>query len=158
KSNSSLYTRFCNHLEKGCNIVIGLMLAVLVIVISLQVFSRFMNKPLLWTVDVSVILMNWFTLIGTAICVRKGTLFTIHIFPETMRKTTIGLNYLTIVSTLSLGLFFLIIGTQFVLETKSGVSGMARIPLPVTYSSLPLSGLLVSIFSVEHFLKSIRKE
>jgi|SRR5699024_6742502 len=149
KKALSIYTICCDVLEKIVNTLLVIVMGGLVISISLQVFSRMAKNSLLWTEDMGIILMAWLTFLGITICFRKKEIFTVHIWPDNWRIITILLNILTVLMVLSLSIFFLFEGFDYVLNTSGGTTGMARIPKPVLYVSLPLTSIIMILFSLE---------
>ncbi|NEU31901.1 TRAP transporter small permease subunit [bacterium LRH843] len=150
-----MYSRLCDWIERFINGALVITLAALIIVVSLQIFSRMMNASLLWTVDVGILLLIWSTLLATGIGIRKNSHFVIDLWPEHWKRWSTILTFLSLVTIMVLSVCFLIEGTKYVLDVRGGTSGMAKIPLPVLYSALPVGGFLILLFSIEQLLKTV---
>ena len=60
-------------LARALDILIGVLMIVLVVVIGMQIVSRFVfNKPLIWTEEFARWLMIWMAFLAIPVCVKKN--------------------------------------------------------------------------------------
>jgi TRAP-type C4-dicarboxylate transport system permease small subunit len=74
-----------NH---AVGIVLAVMLAVMTVLITWQVFARFVvGDSLTFSEEVSRFLMIWLTLLGSAYAVRRGSLLAVELLPDLLHGT-----------------------------------------------------------------------
>lgn len=142
----SLFFRFLDKFEDtSVTILYGLM----VVVIFLQVFFRFVVKSSLpWSEEVARYIMAYAIFIGAAIAAKEGAhigiLAVVNKFPKSAEKYTKTFAMLVsfIFSVVLIYLAFLIV--QFLVVTGQK-SPALRIPIWMAYLSVPLGAVLMSI-------------
>jgi TRAP-type C4-dicarboxylate transport system permease small subunit len=81
-----LYVRVMDAINHSVGIVLAVMLAVMTVLITWQVFARFVvGDSLTFSEEVSRFLMIWLTLLGAAYAVRRGTLLAVEILPDLLK-------------------------------------------------------------------------
>lgn len=153
-----VYSRVCEWIERLTNAVLVVVLTGLIVVISLQVFSRMFNITLLWTVDIGILLLMWSTFLAAGTGVRHNSHFVIDLWPESWKKLSFVLTLFTGIAVLFLGIVFFTGGLNYVSDIKGATSGMTKLPLSYLISALPVGSILIIIFSVEQMLKAIVEE
>ncbi len=133
-------------------------LLVMTAVIGWQVFARYiLNDSTAWAESLAQLLMIWFVLFAAAAGVREG--FHIRITVVANAASGRRRRVLHAVSHAVVGLFGLgmaIWGTELMLATWAHEIPALNLPRGVAYIPIPLSGVLIAWFSVEHIVADLR--
>ena len=143
------------RINRILEIALIFILSILVIDVLWQVFSRYvLSSPSSFTDELAGYLLIWVSLLGAAYVAGRQEHLAIDILLQrsrpARRKRIQLLIYLVI---LVFALTVMVIGgiwlvyTRFVLDVKSAA---LELPLGYVYIVLPLSGLLISYFSIIH--------
>ncbi len=135
------------------------MLVGLLIVVSLQVISRFIIKsPIQWTEEGSRFIFFWVALMGACVSVKTKKHFTISVYePGNFRNKTIRLAAELIPDIIVLGFCILLTwyGWQYFTSgfTRRGI----EVPLQMSwvYAALPVSGVTMALYTVNNILITI---
>jgi len=136
-------------------------MSILVIDVLWQVFSRYvLNSPSSFTDELAGYLLIWVGLLGAAYVSGKKEHLAIDIlYQRSNKKTKKILNIIIDIVIIIFALTVLIIGgawlsyTRFALDVKSAALGLQ---LGYIYLILPVSGLLITYFALDSFLKNIK--
>jgi len=154
-------------LKKINNVIEYVLLKFLIIIMSiliistfLQVFSRYVLKnPFVWTTEVSTFVFIWMVFMGASVGVKRCDHFVVEIIynitPQRAHKYILIFSHLCI---LSVSLILLISGYKFSLMGLSNVSSTLRISMFYMYCSVFLSGLFMTLFSIENIIKIFKKQ
>jgi TRAP-type transport system small permease protein len=89
KKSLRIYVRLMDGINHVVGLVLALMLAVMSVLITWQVFARFVaGNSLTFSEEVSRFLMIWLTLLGAAYAVRRGTLLAVDLLPDLLKGRT----------------------------------------------------------------------
>ncbi|MGE0800998.1 MAG: TRAP transporter small permease [Lautropia sp.] len=132
--------------------------AVLVIPVSMQIFSRYTDliPPYIWTEELARFLFIWMIMIGAMIGVRENAHFNIDVWPRLTARGTAVLNLLTQIFTLVFALVFIEAGWEFTMFAIYRTSELADLPLWLIHMAWPLTGLVWILFLGEQFLDNLR--
>ena len=149
-------------LDKFLEFLTATVMAVLVIVVTWQVITRFiMNNPSSWTEELAIYLMIWIGLLGAAVALN--------------RKAHLGIDYfvgkLSMKSYLitQLFVFFCIAGFSITVLVIGGLklvtinlinnqtSPALGIKVAYVYLAVPISGFFITLYSIEFFIESLLK-
>lgn len=153
---SNKILKLLNSLERIITAVTAIIMIVLSILITYQVFGRYVlrNSPF-WIEEISVVTMMWIGLLGGAGAVWTDTHMSLELvvsrLPERIRVWQKALVDIII------GLFAWFImnqGMVLVQKTMSGTMPTLSIPLGYTYLILPIAGGLTVLFA---FFKGINR-
>ena len=142
----------------------SLLLAIMVIVICWEIFSRFFSKYIpginsTWTEEVAMVMMVWFGMTGAAIGIRKashiGVEFVVALFPKKIGQVLAILVDLIVIG---FSVFLLVYGFKFAKE-------MAEVFLTATelsrgyfvYSAVPVAAILMILFGLEAMAKDVAR-
>lgn len=138
-----------------CEVLISVLLGAIVVALACSVFWRyFLNSPIVWSEDFSLLCLVWMTLLGAPIGMRGG-----HIAADFLLQSLPGLvarwvSLLTSLGVLFVALTIVIYGIPFVKQ------GMARIVPSIdwlsfgyVYLSLPVGFALLLPLCVEGILR-----
>ena len=153
---------FIEKINKLLEKILILLMSVLVIDVLWQVFSRYiLNSPSSFTDELAGYLLIWVGLLGAAYVSGKKEHLAIDIlYQRSNLKTQKVLNIIIDIVIILFAFTVLIIGgtwlsyTRFALDVKSAALGLQ---LGYIYLILPISGLLISYFALDSFLKNIKK-
>ncbi|QTL96717.1 TRAP transporter small permease subunit [Iocasia frigidifontis] len=146
-----------NGLEKVITIITGIMILLLTLLISWQVFSRYvLNTGQFWAEELAVISMMWIGFLGAA-----GALWTdshiglnlfVQRFPESLQLCLCVLRNI-ILTAFSLILFYN--GIILVKRTMGGTLSALGFSIGYSYLIVPVSGLLLVLFAIIKSAKEI---
>ncbi|MDR3560445.1 MAG: TRAP transporter small permease [Negativicutes bacterium] len=132
----------------------------MVALVSYQVFQRYVlhyTPP--WSEELSVYLMIWFGIIGIAVGVRRNAHMSLHFFADLMPlKVQNVLTYVRYCLILIYCSFLTVEGLKMVELTMSQRSPAMGMPVGFVYLALPVSTVLIILFTLEALGKSIRKK
>lgn len=139
-----------NKLECIITRITAIMIILLSILVSWQVFARYvLNTGQFWAEEVSITTMMWIAFLGASGGIwtnsHIGLRFFIGLLPDKLRKIINIINYL-IVSIFSLLLFNY--GIILVQKTMGGRLSATNIPIGHAYLIIPVSTAFMVIFSL----------
>lgn len=134
-----------------------IVLLVMVLIISAQVFSRnFLKYSIRWSEEVALLLMVWMAFIGTAIGVSNDLHISITIFydrfPKGLQKIIARINQFV---TFVFGIFLLYYGARMVASTVTSTLPATKWPSFIFYLMIPVSGFYICHYT---FLKLFNLE
>ncbi len=138
--------------------VIAVLLAVLVIPVSMQVFSRFTHiiPHYIWTEEMARFLFVWVIMLGSMLGVRENTHFDVDVWPRLSPRADARLRLLTRLAVLALALVFVWAGIEFTQFAWYRISELAELPLWLIHIAWPLTGLFWIAFVGEQVVDDWR--
>ena len=132
--------------------------AVLIIPVSLQIFSRFtaLIPSYIWTEEMARFFFIWMIMIGSMVGVRDGAHFDVDLWPELKPRANALLRIFTSAFVLVFALIFIWYGIKFVQFGWSQNSELAELPMPYIFAAWPMAGLTWVLFLGERFLADWR--
>ena len=148
-------------LDRGLEGLVATIMAVLVLDVLWQVFTRFvLRNPSAWTDELATFLLIWVGLLGACVALKRRAHLGIDYFvakaPPRMKKT------LELLALVLVALFAVLVlgcgGMALVLRTLAldQVSPALGIKMGYVYLALPISGLFLFLYSVEAFIERSR--
>jgi len=139
--------------DKILEIFLVILLAVLVIDVVWQVFSRYiLNSPSSFTDELARILLIWVGILGAAWATGKKMHLAIDFFIDKFnRKNRRLINKLIHFSVALFALFVMIIGGGnliYMLLKLGNTTAALSLPIGYVYSVIPISGLLIVYYSL----------
>jgi TRAP-type C4-dicarboxylate transport system permease small subunit len=133
-------------------------LVVMTAIIGWQVFGRFvLNSSPSWAEQAALTLMIWYVFFAAAAGVREGFHIRILAFqtalPDRPRRIVRLVAHLVVGAC---GLAMALWGGELVARTWSHVIPTLGLPRGVAYLPLPLSGLLIAVFTLELIMEDAR--
>lgn len=144
---------FKSKLDKIVGVMLMVIMAVMVMNVTWQVFSRYViQSPSSFTDELSRYLLVWLGMLGAAYVAGQGNHLAIDILPtkltgEAKRKLLMVINVviiLFVIPVMIMGGTNLVYIT-FILEQKSAT---LQLPLAYVYMMIPFSGLLVLFYQL----------
>jgi TRAP-type C4-dicarboxylate transport system permease small subunit len=149
------FRRAMDLLYMGCVIVAGLCLVAIAVVIPYGVYMRYIvNRSASWPEPMAILLTIVLTFIGGAACYRTGTHMRVTLVRSSMPAVVErGMTVLAELLMAALAMFMLIDGTNLVQATWfQGVAEFPAIRVGVSYLPIPISGVVLMLFVLEHLL------
>ena len=149
-------------IDKLLEKVLILILSIMLISVIWQVFSRFiLQAPSTITDEISSFSLIWLGLLGAAYATGQKLHLAIDLIPPTtVQKNALFYNGIVFLSVFLFGFLVMVIGgarlcwLTFIFEQKSAT---LEIPLGYIYLVVPLSGILVSYYSLYLLALSTKK-
>jgi TRAP-type C4-dicarboxylate transport system permease small subunit len=148
-------------LDRALETLVALVMAVLVLDVSWQVFTRFILKdPSTWTDELATFLLIWVSLLGAAVALKRGAHLGMDYFVE--RMSPHRRRYVAVFVYICTGLFSLCVMTvggatlvvrKLQLQETSPALGL---DLGYVYLALPISGFFLTLYSIELLADSVR--
>lgn len=150
------YTRFLSGLFQVLKIVLTILMGVLIIPVTLQIFSRYVGfiPRYIWTEELARFCFIWIILVGSMIAMRDNEHFEVDLLPEpkTNRGKAVGLIFVDTM-TLTLAMIFIVWGWPLVKFGLLQTSEMAELPMVLIYSAWPVTGIVWVLFLSERFVE-----
>jgi TRAP-type C4-dicarboxylate transport system permease small subunit len=156
---AAVLARILAPLSRACLWIAALGLVLMSASVAWQVFGRkVLNDSPSWTEPGALLLMSWFIILGSAVCVREGEHMGfdigLHYAPPPLRFLMKAVSHILIII---FGGYMAIYGWQLMAKTWS--AKMAGIALPQGMDYLPLvgGGVLISLFAFENLVNQIAR-
>jgi TRAP-type C4-dicarboxylate transport system permease small subunit len=132
--------------------------AVLVIPVSLQIFSRYTEliPSYIWTEEMARFLFIWMIMLGAMTGIRDSAHFDVDLWPELKPKANALLKIVSSVFVLAFALVFIWYGIKFVQFGWHQDSELAELPMTYIFVAWPLAGVTWVLFLGEAFIVNLR--
>jgi TRAP-type C4-dicarboxylate transport system permease small subunit len=144
-------------LEWGLMILCGVCLMGVSASVLLDVFTREIGRPWLWLQEVTATFFTYGVFIGTAVATRRND----HLYLTAMTEAMTG-NLRRFFEVFNRGIVLLVGVAMVVFGWQNFLSGFGSFrmpsmtPIASLYAAIPLSGLLVALFSLEQIVNGLR--
>lgn len=135
-------------LTRGTQIMVALLLASMVIVIWISVFTRYvMNDPISWGEQVAKYLMIWAAFLGASIGIREGSHIAVNVLvdmlPRVLQRVVAVIVLLITVSFLGGCVYF---GVNFAIKVSGHTDPMVgEMSMAWPYSAIPVGCVLMLV-------------
>jgi TRAP-type C4-dicarboxylate transport system permease small subunit len=131
--------------------------AILVIPVSLQIFSRYTSliPSYIWTEEMARFLFVWTIMIGAMIGVREATHFEVDVWPRLPPRGEAMARLMGRLGVLAAALVFVWAGIHFTQFAWHRISELAELPLWLIYVAWPITGVTWLVFLGEQVLDDI---
>jgi TRAP-type C4-dicarboxylate transport system permease small subunit len=125
--------------------------AVLIIPVSLQIFSRYTQliPSYIWTEEMARFLFVWMVMIGSMVGVREGSHFDVDVWPTLGAKANAALQIVSSLFMLALAIVFMWAGWEFTRFAWNRFSELAELPLWMIHLAWPIAGFSWFVFQSE---------
>ena len=152
------YAKAMNVLSKGVLYFTGILLVLMVITISWQVYTRFlMDASSPWSEQLTLVFMIYFGFFGATIAYREGLhigiRFLINKFSDKARRTVFFILDLFLIV---FAFWLIIYGTQLTVAMMDQTLPALEIPVAYSYLPIPLSGVVFLLFVIENLIDNIK--
>ncbi len=149
-------------------------IAILVIPVTLQIFSRFEVPPLpswlqwlplsegpilphyIWTEEMARFLFIWTIMIGAMIALRESLHFEVDVWPRVKPRIEATVKLVSKLGVLAFALVFVWAGIEFTEFAWNRISELAELPLWLIHVAWPLAGVTWVVFLGEQFVDDLR--
>lgn len=152
------WRRFTAAWSKLLQWLLAASVAILIIPVSLQIFSRYtaLIPSYIWTEEMARFLFVWMVMIGAMLGVREGAHFIVDVWPSNRGRVSAALNLFALLATLVFALVFVAFGIEFTRFGWNRISELAELPLWLIHVAWPLTGLTWVVFLGEQFVDQWR--
>jgi TRAP-type C4-dicarboxylate transport system permease small subunit len=132
--------------------------AILVIPVSLQIFSRFTGliPSYIWTEEMARFLFIWTIMIGAMIGIRENTHFEVDLWPRLGARGEAAVRLLVSFAMLAFAFVFIWSGIEFTRFAWNRISELAELPLWLIHIAWPITGITSVIFLAERVHDDLR--
>ena len=154
----NLWRRFTQVYATLLSWLLALSVAILVIPVSLQIFSRYtaLIPSYIWTEEMARFLFIWTIMIGAMIGVRESTHFEVDVWPRLSERAEALVRLLGRLGVLAAALVFVWAGYQFTTQAWHRISELAELPLWLIYVAWPVTGVTWLVFLGEQVVGDLR--
>jgi TRAP-type C4-dicarboxylate transport system permease small subunit len=139
-------------------VLLAAMLAILIIPVTLQIFSRFTHliPHYIWTEEMARFLFVWTIMIGSIVGVRESAHFDVDIWPRLSPKQNAALRLFSRFCVLLIAVVFLWMGIEFTEQAIYRISELAELPLWIIHVAWPIAGASWLLFLGEQIHDDLR--
>jgi|SRR5581483_1315030 len=154
----SAWRRFTQFYADALSFVMAVSVAILVVPVSLQIFSRYtaLIPSYIWTEEMARFLFIWTIMIGAMIGVRESTHFEVDVWPRVPPRGEAFGRLLGRLGVLAMALIFIYAGIEFTQFAWRRTSELADLPLWLIHIAWPVTGVTWVIFLGEQFLDDLK--
>ena len=149
--------KFLDIWQKVLTWVMASAVAVLIIPVSIQIFSRFTEliPAYIWTEELSRFCFIWMVMIGAMIGLRERLHFDVDVWPKLSPRRDALLRLISNVFVLAYTGVMIWWGIEFTKFGWNQTSELAELPMWLIFIAWPLTGISWLMFLVEAFLRDI---
>lgn len=138
-------------LARGIAFLLIVAIAVLVVPVSLQIFSRYTDAipAYIWTEELARFCLVYAVMLGAMLAVREGTHFTVDVFPRLSPRSEAKVELLSGAFVVVFALVLLWWGWEFTEFAIYRISELAELPLWLIHMAWPIAGLVWLLFQTE---------
>lgn len=147
-------------LDKFLEVLLMFSVAVLVVDVLWQVFTRFvMSNPSSWTEELATFLLIWVSLLGAAVALGRGAHLGIDYFTHKLNERNRIQTELFVFAVVSLFSFLVMVsgGISLVRQTLAlkQISVALHIPMGYVYLAIPISGVFLVLYGMIGFFERV---
>ena len=133
-------------------------IAVLVIPVSLQIFSRYTEliPSYIWTEEMARFLFVWMIMIGAMLGIHEGRHFEVDVWPRLAPRPQAALRLVSNVAVLVFALVFVWAGWTFTTFAWNRISELAELPLWLIHVAWPIAGATWVLFLGERMWDNVK--
>jgi TRAP-type C4-dicarboxylate transport system permease small subunit len=154
----SPWRRFLAAYQAFLGILVSVLIALLVIPVTFQIFSRFTHfiPHYIWTEEMARFMFIWAIMVGAMIGVRDGSHFDVDLLPTLPPRANAALKLVTDVAMLIFALVFAFEGIEFTEFAWNRTSELADLPLWMIHIAWPVAGFTFILFLAEQMYDHLR--
>ncbi|NBX89296.1 MAG: TRAP transporter small permease [Betaproteobacteria bacterium] len=140
-------------------VILGCAVLLLMVPVSLQVFSRFTNliPSYMWTEELSRFLFIWMVMIGATVGVREGLHFDVDVWANPKPQTSLILKLISNLLIVAFSSVILYWGIKFTQFGWYQTSELADMPMWLIFIAWPVCGFFWLVFLLEACLQDVRR-
>ena len=132
--------------------------AVLIIPVSLQIFSRYTSliPSYIWTEEMARFMFVWTIMIGAMVGVREAQHFEVDVWPDLSRRSEAAVRIAARLGILAMAVVFVWAGLEFTRFAWNRTSELADLPLWMIHVAWPVAGVTWIVFAGEQIVDEMR--
>src|SRR5947209_6655868 len=145
-------------ISRALQVVLTLLLAVMLVPVTLQIFSRFFDfiPRYIWTEEVARFCLMWLIMLGASLAVRDGTHFDVDVLPQPKSPQAKAVARLLVhIPMLLVALIFIAFGWRFAAFGYDQNSEMTGINMLSIHIAWPLAGVIWLLFIAEKIIDDL---
>ncbi len=144
----TVWRRFTAIYAQLLSLLLVLTLALLIVPVTLQIFSRFTHiiPHYIWTEEMARFMFVWVIMIGSMIGVRESTHLEVDFWSSASPRTEAMIKLFAAFAVLIMAFVFLWAGWEFTRFAFNRISELAELPLWMIHVAWPLTGLTWIVF------------
>ncbi|MCU0984472.1 MAG: TRAP transporter small permease [Acetobacteraceae bacterium] len=152
------YGRFTATLARVLCVLVALTVGILVIPVSLQIFSRYTAfiPHYIWTEEMARFLLVWMIMLGAMLGVREGSHFVVDVWPVLKPRRQAALDLVANLFMLGFAFVLLWWGWEFTDFAWFRISELAELPLWLIHIAWPICGVVWMLFLGERIVANLR--
>ena len=153
-----LWRRFTRAYSQFLSFLLIVSVAVLIIPVSLQIFSRYTEliPSYIWTEEMARFLFIWMIMIGAMIGVRESTHFEVDLWPAVGPRVDAAVKLVGQIAVLVFAPVFVWSGYEFTAFAWYRISELAELPLWLIHMAWPITGVTWLVFLGEQMAANLR--
>lgn len=154
----SAWRKFTQAYATALSFVMAIAVALLVIPVSLQIFSRYTDliPSYIWTEEMARFMFVWTIMLGAMVGVRESTHFEVDVWPQVGPRVDAFSRMLGRIGVLFIAVIFVSAGIEFTRFAWRRTSELADLPLWLIHIAWPVTGVTWIVFLGEQFLDDLK--
>jgi TRAP-type transport system small permease protein len=154
----SLWRRLVDAYGRLLDWLLVLSVLILVIPVSLQIFSRFtaLIPHYIWTEEMARFLFVWTVMIGAMVGVRDNAHFEVDLLPQLGVRGEAIARLCGRIGILAFAIIFLLAGLEFTRFAWNRTSELAELPLWLIHMAWPVCGFTWLAFIGPHLINDVK--
>jgi TRAP-type C4-dicarboxylate transport system permease small subunit len=142
-------------LDRGVDFIAVIFIAVITIIVSAQVFTRyFFSYTPRWSEEVSLLLFIWIGFLGIAVGFREKLHIGVGLFVGMMpEKVQTFCDYIAKILVIAVSVVFIYYGYNFTVLMGSSTMPGTGLPNSVQYVVIPITGVIMLVYGIELLFK-----
>ncbi|MDD3251574.1 MAG: TRAP transporter small permease [Lachnospiraceae bacterium] len=134
-------------------VCVACLAALVAIVFYVFVGRYFLHDSPMWGEPLSLFLLTWMSILGSALVLRTNEHLKVTMFDEKMSKgQLIATDVLSTVCILAFAIFMIVYGMQLMKQARTNTMAGVNIPYAWMYAALPVTGVLYLFGLVSQWL------
>jgi TRAP-type C4-dicarboxylate transport system permease small subunit len=148
-------------LDRSLELLVMVVVAVLVLDVLWQVFTRFiLNNPSTWTEELAVFMLIWVSLLGAAVALNRGAHLGIDYFVGKLpARTRVATEVVVFACVAAFSLLVMVVGGIDLVATTLELgqeSPALRVKVGYVYLAIPISGFFLTLYAVIGLVERVR--
>jgi TRAP-type C4-dicarboxylate transport system permease small subunit len=149
-------------LDRSLEVLVMVVVAVLVLDVLWQVFTRFvLNDPSTWTEELAVFMLIWVSLLGAAVALNRGAHLGIDYFVGKLApRPRLYTEVFVFLSVSAFSLFVMTLGGSSLVASTLELgqeSPALRVKVGYVYLAIPISGFFLTLYGVIGLAERLRE-
>jgi TRAP-type transport system small permease protein len=142
-------------LDRGVDFMAVIFIAVITIIVSAQVFTRyFFSYTPRWSEEVSLLLFIWIGFLGIAVGFREKLHIGVGLFVGMMpEKVQTFCDFIAKILVIAVSVVFIYYGYNFTVLMGSSTMPGTGLPNSVQYVVIPITGVIMLVYGIELLFK-----